>query len=184
MFLPVLPLYPLDPELPAPFLLTGGPGSLKDLLLAIPDEAGLCDLGTRDFPMKGFLDLDFGSDISDEVLVPPVCCSLVSFRLPMENLVIFLRVFFSIVDVFSCGEVFPELDDWDLSAVLALELAVAELYSREDTVQSELYGREDTEALLLAPELSLVSLHSLPSLLLLTNFSSLVSSFLRSSFIA
>ena len=71
--------------------------------------------------MKGFLDLDLGSAVS-------VSWSLESFLFtlePMEKRVIFLRVFFSMVEVFSWGEVLPELED--LSAVLALELAVPEL---------------------------------------------------------
>ena len=117
--------------------------------------------------MKGFLDLDLGSAVS-------VSWSLESFLFtlePMEKRVIFLRVFFSMVEVFSWGEVLPELED--LSAVLALELAVPELYSLLDTV-----------TLFLTPEFSLVSLHSLPSLLLFTNFSSRVSSRLRSSLMA
>ena len=106
MFLAMFPLY--CPTV----LLTGGPGSLKDLLLATPDEAGLCDLGTRDLPVKGFLDLDLDSGTSEEL--PASCCSLESFRLTldvMENLVIFLSVFFSMVEVFSWGELFPELED-------------------------------------------------------------------------
>ena len=95
---------------------------MKDLLLATPEGAGLWDFGTRDLPVKGFLDLDFGSVVSE------VSWSLESFLFtldPMENRVIFLRVFFSMVEVFSWGEVLPELED--LSAVLALELAVPEL---------------------------------------------------------
>ena len=94
---------------------------MKDLLRATPDGAGLCDFGTRDFPVNGFLDLDLGSAVS-------VSWSLESFLFtldPMENRVIFLSVFFSMVDVFSWGELLPELED--LSAVLALELAVPEL---------------------------------------------------------
>ena len=94
---------------------------MKDLLLATPEGAGLWDFGTRDFPVNGFLDLDLGSTMS-------VSWSLESFLFtldPMENLVIFLSVFFSMVDVFSWGELLPELED--LSAVLALELAVPEL---------------------------------------------------------
>ena len=123
MFLPRPLEYPPPPAPTAPGvgLLTGGPGSLKDLLLATPEGAGLWDFGTRDFPVNGFLDLDLGSTTS-------VSCSLESFLLtldPMENLVIFLSVFFSMVEVFSWGELLPELED--LSAVLALELAVPEL---------------------------------------------------------
>ena len=121
MFLPRLLLYPPTPPTPGFGLLTGGPGSLKDLLRATPDGAGLCDFGTRDFPVNGFLDLDLGSAVS-------VSWSLESFLFtldPMENRVIFLSVFFSMVDVFSWGELLPELED--LSAVLALELAVPEL---------------------------------------------------------
>ena len=121
LFLPRLLLYPPPAPPTGAGRLTGGPGSLKDLLLATPEGAGLWDFGTRDFPVNGFLDLDLGSTMS-------VSWSLESFLFtldPMENLVIFLSVFFSMVDVFSWGELLPELED--LSAVLALELAVPEV---------------------------------------------------------
>ena len=122
------------------------PGSLNDLLLlTLAPGAGLWDLGTRDLPRKGARDRDLGSAVSGGgaglaklpsspesfLLVPP----------PIENLVIFLKVFFSMLVVFSWGDVFPDPDpepELDLSEVLALELAVAELWSLLATAEAGL----------------------------------------------
>ena len=115
---------PLVTPPPGPDLVTGAPpGSLNDLLLATPG-AGLWDLGTRDLPRKVVLDRDLSASGGTAGLAKfsSVCSFFFEALLPIENLVIFLRVFFNMLAVFSWGEVLP-----DLSAVLALELAVPEL---------------------------------------------------------
>ena len=98
------------------------PCSLKDLLLAIELGPGLWDLGTRDLPRKGVRDRDLVSDGGAGL------AKLSSFRSdfllsPMENMVIFLRVFFSMLPppVFSGGEELPPK-----SPLLARELTVPE----------------------------------------------------------
>ena len=85
---------------------------------------------TEDLPMKVERDvLDFGSEGSGGAgLANSSVDSFFLPLLPIENLVIFLSVFLSILPVFSWGDVLP-----DLSAVFALELAVPEVKSRLDT---------------------------------------------------
>ena len=88
----------------APVLVPGAPGSLKDLLLDTPGP-GLWDLGTRDLPRKVVLDRDLsvsGGTAGLAKFESSVCSFfLLALLLPIENLVIFLRVFFSILAVFS-----------------------------------------------------------------------------------
>ena len=107
------------PEVGLGTLDTEFPGSLKDLLLLIELGPGLWDLGTRDLPRKGARDLDFDSEGGAGFVNLSSACSGF-FLSPMENMVIFLRVFLSMLP-FSGGELLPPE-----SPLLALELTVPE----------------------------------------------------------
>ena len=110
----------LGPEVGLGTLDTVFPGSLKDLLLLIELGPGLCDLGTRDLPRKGARDLDFDSGGgAGFVNLSSLSCSGF-FLSPMENMVIFLRVFLNMLP-FSGGELLPPE-----SPLFALELTVPE----------------------------------------------------------